>query len=572
MSLSRAEAVGRSINCGIQKAVIESTISLFLGKDKRKDNDKMKLKSGKMRRLLFATTVVGMLMLVVWQVLLSMLLRGGTNLGTSRMNHPKNVLLSTNEKVTCVAWRATDHCVPDGPRLSHSIRSYFADTDLSCRDHVPSFHSSGYCELRTESGRTLRAFQKSCSRGKEGPFPWWKHFAPTFRCDQAVDFINYQYHARNYRPEPQLPLTSIMPGGGSNDNPTRGILLQIYPSCLPSVYTIIKLLRDIHHCQLPIELWHTEGEISDTHPMVKHLLETYDNMELRTITTADMAADSNSYMSKPFAIAYSRFDQILFLDSDNFPFQDPTFLFETPEFKSNCAMFWKDFWNPRRNDYTLTHDSLVWELLGIPVTNLNDDNNHELSPNLEMEMESGQMVIDRRKSVAALQALLFLSKTFGDWFEPLVLVWGDKDMFRLAYYMTSTPFHFVQEPPGLAGKEVVLNWVSYDKVCGITMVQHAPNGDPIFFHRNIAKLSTESDLIKVWRKGVKFVGSNPDTQYAVEGSRSFYRMHGCYHPKVSVRKYFEEIDYYSGSNVEKFEERILGFAKEGLDIIRRKKA
>jgi Mannosyltransferase putative len=529
-----------------------------LGKDKGRSKDMFKLTKGAPSSRLFVAG--GVLILVVLQLRLCISVRECSNLEDTIMPRA-NVLLSTNEKVSCVAWRPTGNCSPDGPRLSHSARAYFTDTDLSCRDYIPTFYSSGYCELQTESGRTIHAFKKSCSHGKEGPFARKHYLLPVFRCDQAVDFVNYQYHARNYRPERKFPLISLP----ENGNPTRGILLQIYPSSLSSVYTIIKLLRDIHRCQLPIELWLTQGEISESHPMVKHLVETYDNIELRTITTDDMTADSNPYMSKPFAIAYSRFDQILFLDSDNFPFTDPTFLFDTPEFKSNSAMFWKDFWNPTRNDYTITHDSLVWELLGIPVANMNDDNNHELTPNHEMEMESGQIMIDRRKSIAALQTLLFLSKTFGDWFEPLALVWGDKDLFRLAYYMTSTPFHYVQEPPGLAGKYIYFEWASYDKVCGNTMVQHAPNGDPVFFHRNIAK----DWFYKVWQKGVKFVGTNPGTQYDVESTASYHYMHMCYHPKATSRKYFEEIDY-RGSDVEQFEERILSFAEEGLNIIRRR--
>ncbi|CAB9510488.1 Mannosyltransferase putative [Seminavis robusta] len=514
----------------------------------------------------FLLVVALILSTILLPLLLNLLYRGGANSGLKHQfsnkklqSHPNRTLLLTNEEANCVAWRATGQCSPDGPLLSQSIQSFFTDTDLSCSDYVPSFGSSGYCELvSAKTGRTIRAFRKSCYHGTTDlPYPKSRHFAPAFRCEQAVDFLNYQHQIRQYKPKRDLPMTP------SERRPKRGILLQIYPSCLPSVFTIIKLLRHEHNCQLPIELWHMEGEIRDTDPLVRHIVGNFDHIEIRTIAATDMGAESNSYMSKPYAIAYSNFDQILFLDSDNFPFQDPTFLFETPEFQANSAMFWKDFWNTRRNDYIMTHDSLVWELLGIPT----DDDN--ATPHIEMEMESGQMVIDRRKSVAALHALLYLAKTFGDWLEPLVLVWGDKDLFRLAYYMTSTPFHYIKEPPGLAGRDVVLKWISHDKVCGITMVQHSPKGDPLFFHRNIAKLSKESDLFKVWQKGVKFVGSNPNTEYAVEGRASYYWLHGCYHPKPPVRPYFKELDY-RGSEVEQFEEKILRFAKEGIDIIKRK--
>jgi len=496
-------------------------------------------------------------MVVLLQVVLARVYGGrdssSDNPSSMQQSTKTQRLLATDEEVTCVAWRATNGCSPEGPRRSNQAVSFFADTDLSCQQYVPNY-GSGYCELTTSKGETIKAFKKSCTRGKLGPFPFWKEFVPVFRCDRAVEFLNYKHRAQQYQP------TKTIQVGAADTPPTRGIIMQIYPSAMPSVYAIIKLLRVVHKCSLPVELWHIEGEMTEDHHMVQHLVETFDAIHPRTISKQDMGS-ANSYLSKPYAIAYSQFDQVLFLDSDNFPIKDPNYLFETPEFQSNSAIFWKDFWSPKRNDYVLTEDSLVWELLGIDTKTSR--------ANQEMEMESGQLVIDRRKSVPALQALMFLTQTFSEWLEPLVLVWGDKDLFRLAWHMTKSPFHYTVQPPSLAGKDVALKNFSYDKVCGITMVQHDPEGGPLFFHRNIAKISTEADLVKVWQKGSKFVGTNPDVEYEIEGSRSFYHLHGCYHDKPNVRGFFEEIDY-RGSNVEHFEEKILQFAKEGLNLRRAK--
>ena len=551
---------------------------------------------------ILAITVIGLQALVILRFFLAQYqdTQSGTNNATAPTATRNNILLETNEEVSCVAWRATDHCSPDGPRLSNHALSFFADTDLSCQDYVPTY-GSGYCELvitgtpftkkknekYSGKGRIVRAFQQSCDhQGRAGPYSLWDRYMPVFKCDQAVEFLNYQHRARHYEPEEPI-LTSEDHNNDSNNSPpqspSKGIVIQIYPSALPSVCAIIKLLRDQHHSTLPIELWHVQGELSDQHVMVRHLLEHFDQVHLRTIPAApNNNKNNNSYMTKIHTIAYSEFDQVLFLDSDKFSFRDPAYLFDNlndmihtdqeqgPTHRITSAIFWKDFWNPHRKDYVMTSNSVVWELLGIDT---NDDNNSEDNNNnlkksrrpMEMEMESGQMVIDRRYSKRALHILLFLAQTFSEWLEPLILVWGDKDMFRLAWYMADTPFHYIQQPPSLAGQDVVLKWASADVVCGITMVQHDMAGDPIFFHRNIAKLSTEADLIKVWEKGAQFVGANTDTEYDVEGSRSIYRMHGCYHPTSRVRQHFQEIDY-RGSSVEAFEEKILQFAREGLQI------
>jgi alpha 1,2-mannosyltransferase len=50
------------------------------------------------------------------------------------------------------------------------------------------------------------------------------------------------------------------------------------------------------------------------------------------------------FQVKAAAIINSRFQHVLYLDSDNIPTRDPTYLFETVEYKEKGAIFWPDFW------------------------------------------------------------------------------------------------------------------------------------------------------------------------------------------------------------------------------------
>jgi hypothetical protein len=50
------------------------------------------------------------------------------------------------------------------------------------------------------------------------------------------------------------------------------------------------------------------------------------------------------FQIKAAAVINSSFKEILYLDSDNLPATDPSFLFETEEYKSTGALFWPDFW------------------------------------------------------------------------------------------------------------------------------------------------------------------------------------------------------------------------------------
>lgn len=50
----------------------------------------------------------------------------------------------------------------------------------------------------------------------------------------------------------------------------------------------------------------------------------------------------NTFESKPFAIQWSRFAEVLYLDADNVPGRDPTFLSDTPQYAQCGAISWPD--------------------------------------------------------------------------------------------------------------------------------------------------------------------------------------------------------------------------------------
>ncbi|CAB9518835.1 Alpha-1,2-mannosyltransferase MNN5 [Seminavis robusta] len=447
------------------------------------------------------------------------------------------------DNLECIGWRATKECSPLGPlfegknRASAFLRG-FIHNDLPCDQQIPVYwEGSGYCEMKTRAGQVVKVFQKGCREGSHRP----EQLKAYFSCHMAASFLKYKNRMMSY--EPDEPITV-----SDHAVPSRGIVMQVYGRILPSVYSLVKVLREVHGCKLPIEFWSLSGEVTESDPVVQQLLaET--NTALRIISDASIT----SYMSKPYSIVYSHFDQVLWLDSDNFPFHDPSFLFETVEFQQNGAIFWKDFWRPQMNDFFLTKSSLAWELFDIPP----DSPIRE-----EMEMEAGQLVIDRRRSRKALNALLFLTITFKEIIGPMDLLLGDKDLFRFAFHTTNTPFHYMEKPPGFAG---ISTWSFFSShtVCGQTMMQPDPVGNPLFFHRNLAKLKDRKSLERVWEKGMRFIG-NSDAQYHVDGWPSFSRS-ACYAPTDPA--YFEELDFGIGSNVSQFESKILFYAGEAVSML-----
>lgn len=173
-----------------------------------------------------------------------------------------------------------------------------------------------------------------------------------------------------------------------------------------------------------------------------------------------------------FALYNSDFDRILFLDADNVPVRDPTYLFQSPEFERTGAVFWPDYWHPQYTIFYLHGDSLLWELLDMPYVDM-------------FEQESGQLLIDRRRHAAPLELVRFFTFYKPNPIEQLKLLWGDKDLFRFAWIKLNVPFYMVQTPPGVAG---AVNGTSF---CGMTMVQYDAQGDVLFLHRNAKKLTGE---------------------------------------------------------------------------------
>ena len=76
--------------------------------------------------------------------------------------------------------------------------------------------------------------------------------------------------------------------------------------------------------------------------------------------------------------------QVLFLDSDNLPMRDPTYLFSTPELKQHGALLFPDFW-----DASVAPE--LSEILGLPPLK---ERRQQLPAGT---FESGQLLIDKKR-------------------------------------------------------------------------------------------------------------------------------------------------------------------------------
>ncbi|KAG2826264.1 hypothetical protein PC129_g8354 [Phytophthora cactorum] len=361
----------------------------------------------------------------------------------------------------CLGWKSTGGCSPYGPRKPKN--------DFSCTKMVPHGHS-GYCEVEdTDTGERFRVMRRYCSSSK------WDM---SFRCSDASNFVNFHYKAREAADNaltPGFTLPNIQENATDKQDEKQrdGIVMVVYPKLIPSAYATIKTLREVLGCRLPIEIWYRSAEMNADPNAMKPLTALAADNQTSTMSFHQITDwHASGYGAKVFAIYNSYFERILFLDADNTPSRDPTFLFSSPEFVENGAMFWPDFWHPGRTIFNIHSQSLLWELIDMPFINM-------------FEQESGQLLIDRRRHAEALELVKFYTFHRPSHFDYMKLVHGDKDLFRLAWLKLGAPFHMIKAPPALAGKTI------NESFCGLTMVQHDAQGEVLFLHRNSHKLMGE---------------------------------------------------------------------------------
>ncbi|OWY91574.1 hypothetical protein PHMEG_00039786, partial [Phytophthora megakarya] len=261
----------------------------------------------------------------------------------------------------CIGWRATGDCSPNGQRMP--------ENDLNCSTLIPKT-VSGYCEIEdTNSHERFRVMKRTCSTIKGGV---------VLRCSDAPGFANFRARA-------QVAVSLTRETGFSLPNievnaqtPTRGIVMVVYPALVASAYATIRLLRDVLGCKLPVEIWFSPDEMKKnpgSFTPLRTLGNKTGNITFREINTN---GEPIRFESKIFAIYNSGFEQVLFLDADNAPVRDPSFLFETPEFVKMGAIFWPDYWHPKNTMFYINPDSLLWQLLDMPFIDM-------------FEQESGQL-------------------------------------------------------------------------------------------------------------------------------------------------------------------------------------
>lgn len=236
-----------------------------------------------------------------------------------------------------------------------------------------------------------------------------------------------------------------------------------------AAFVCIRLLRKVHKCELPIEVWHLGKEEMD--PRMSRILGDLGGVvtiDVRDFPTAGRVP--GGWELKSYAIIHSRFKEVLFLDADQIPVKDPEFLFDEPNYIKTGAILWPDLtpWG-----WCITEQG--FKTAGLPVPG-NSRNPSWGKPTDYTPVESGQLLVNKEKCWRELLLALYINEHSNYWYRNpqghrVWHIYGDKDTFYIAWQKFKTKYVI---PPAVG-------WEG-SPACGAFM-QKAPSGELIFQHK-----------------------------------------------------------------------------------------
>jgi len=212
-------------------------------------------------------------------------------------------------------------------------------------------------------------------------------------------------------------------------------------------------------CTLPIEFWYL-GPTEMDPTMVRLAAQLgVQCVDARAVAQQHPARILCGWELKAYAIKYSQFAEVLFLDADNVPVNNPEYLFDCAGYQEHGAMFWPDLPPSDRAEWVPTD---VWRRCDME------------NPSVAA-LESGQLLIDKTKCWSELNLALWLNEHSDYYYGQ---VFGDKDTFLLAWHKTA---QVANKPPAYVIPSRKADWNGAGNAGAI--LQYDLNGHLVFQHR-----------------------------------------------------------------------------------------
>lgn len=245
---------------------------------------------------------------------------------------------------------------------------------------------------------------------------------------------------------------------------TRGIVMTGGFNQLPVLVISVRMLRRTAS-DLPVEVF--VADQSEWDDQICNIVLPSLNAKCLLFSDIFNAANTgvsiNRYQYKIMAILFSSFEEVLLLDSDAFPINNPLALFEQEPFKRDGLIVWPDFWYPSESPYYFE----VAKIDSIP--RLNE----------RASVESGELMYSKAKHHMSLMLAAYYNYYGPNLYYPLLSQGapgeGDKETFAWAATALKEPYYAVHERVMALGRHD-----TNGNYLGSAMAQHDPVADHAF--------------------------------------------------------------------------------------------
>ncbi|KAJ9606243.1 mannosyltransferase [Cladophialophora chaetospira] len=230
---------------------------------------------------------------------------------------------------------------------------------------------------------------------------------------------------------------------------SRGIVTTAGSALMPMLLVSLKLLRRTG-CTLPVEVF--IASFADYEPLVcEKILPSLNAKcvmfgdDFLDIQLPNGKPELEAYQFKPFVILMSSFNEVLFLDTDNFPVTNPELLFKSEPFLETGLIVWPDFW-------CASQSPLFYEITATPEPPIRD----------RPGSESGQIMYDKNRHVEDLLLACYYSYYGPGLWYPLLSQGfpgeGDKETYIAAAAALKKPFYQARQLPGMLAEENAIDF------------------------------------------------------------------------------------------------------------------
>jgi hypothetical protein len=222
------------------------------------------------------------------------------------------------------------------------------------------------------------------------------------------------------------------------------------PRYFTCAWVLIWTLRRVYRIDLPIQVWHLgRSEMSEE---MRLLLEEFrvEVVDAEAVIARFPARVAGGWPLKPYAIAHSRFREILYLDADTVPLVDPLQVFDWPGYREHGLQVWPDA-------IDLKVGNPIWLKLG-------------LEPRSCISLDAAVLAVDKQQAWHVLELAVLLNEYVEEIYN---VIHGDKDTFLLAALLAGQEFAMIPHRPFSFGFA--------------DLVQRDPAGDPFVHHRTGTK-------------------------------------------------------------------------------------